>query len=82
MNYIDRGVPVFYEGLDYCRVSPHWSSSKVFKKNVLEMIAKDIMLEWKSGPFKSPPMWNFIGSPMGAFPKKRSGKVQVINDLS
>ena len=37
-----------------------------------------------AGPFLSPPTRNFVGSPMGAVPKKRSNplKYRVIHDLS
>jgi hypothetical protein len=82
LEYIDSGVPIFYEGPDYQRVCPNWGSTKVFKDDVLKTIAKDIKMERKSGPFTSLPMWNFVGSPMGAFAKKRSAKVRVIHDLS
>ena len=74
LKYIDEGVPVFYEGPDYNRVCPNWGSTKVFKKDVLKSIAKDIECERKSGPFLSSPVLNFVGSPMGAFAKKRWGR--------
>ena len=36
----------------------------------------------KSGAYTAPPSSYFVGSPMSAFPKKRSQKVRVITDLS
>jgi hypothetical protein len=50
---------------------------------VTDSIQKDISKGRKAGPFPSPPFNTFRGSPLGAFPKKRSSsKIRVINDLS
>ena len=35
-----------------------------------------------AGPFNFPPFETFVGSPLGAFPRKRSNKYRVIHDLS
>lgn len=46
------------------------------------MLLYDVSRGRKAGPFAQPPFINFVGSPMGAFERKRSGKVRVIHDLS
>lgn len=47
-----------------------------------KVIAADVAALKKAGPFDSPPMINFVASPIGAVPKKDSDKVRVIHNLS
>ena len=71
-----------YEGNELHHIFPNWSSIREFREEVEASIIKDISLGRKSGPFLEPPCTPFVGSPMGAFRKKRSNKVRVIHDLS
>ena len=82
MRYLDEGVPILYEGPDYERVCPNWRSVETFRDAVQKTIVEDVALGRKSGPFPYPPLPNFVSSPLGAFAKKRTGKVRVIHDLS
>jgi hypothetical protein len=82
LKYIDEGVPIFYEGPNVSRICKNWNSSIDFKDHVNKTIRADIDLGRKSGPYTYPPVAHFVGSPMGAFEKKRSGKVRIIHDLS
>ena len=87
VNYIvsscKNGVDIGYTGPRTFRCSQNWPSSLEHAAAVDMSIAKDISLERKLGPFPVPPFINFVGSPMGAFLKKRSStKVRVIHDLS
>ena len=51
---------------------------------VARELERELSLNRKIGPFLTPPFANFVGSPMGAIPKKRSmpTKWRIINDLS
>lgn len=51
-------------------------------EHVEKAIDKDIASGLKIGPFTHPPFADFVGSPMGAFYRKRSDKYRVIHDLS
>ena len=82
MRYLDEGVPILYEGPDYERVCPNWRSVETFRDAVQKTIVEDVALGRKSGPSPYPPLQNFVSSPLGAFAKKRTGKVRVIHDLS
>jgi hypothetical protein len=81
LQYIDEGVPILYEGPEYNRVCKNWNSTITFKETVLSSIVSDVEKGRKSGPFDRPPLTHLVGSPMGAFMKKRSAKVRVIHDL-
>ena len=82
LSYIDNGVPILYDGPQCSRICKNWKSTETFRDDVKKNIVKDVELGRKSGPFEHPPFRDFIGSPMGAFKKKRSAKVRVIHDLS
>ena len=82
LQYLDEGVPILYDGPTYNRVCPNWKSVNVFRDAVKKTLVEDVKLGRKSGPFLYPPVANFIGSPLGAFEKKRTGKIRVIHDLS
>ena len=49
---------------------------------VKSMLQKESMLERIAGPYPTPPLDNFIVSPLGCIPKKESGKFRIIHDLS
>lgn len=49
---------------------------------VHDVLLYDVAKGRKAGPFTYPPFSTFIGSPLGAFQRKRSGKYRVIHDLS
>ena len=82
IDYISNGAPILYDGPESNRICPNWNSVLDFKKDVVKTLERDVMLGRKSGPFAVPPVSNFIASPLGAFAKKRTGKVLVIHDLS
>ena len=75
-------MPILYSGPDYDRVCPNWRSVDVFRSAVQKTLVEDVALGRKSGPFPYPPLPHFVASPLGAFAKKRTGKVRVIHDLS
>jgi hypothetical protein len=64
------------------QVHKNWPSVYSLRNDVEASIIYDVNRGRKAGPFKSQPFINFVGSPMGAFVKKRSNKVRVIHDLS
>ena len=80
---INNGVHIGYTGPKHYREYKNWQSVNTFYDAVLTSIEKDISKGRKLGPWDSPPSANFVGSPMGAFLKKRSkNKYRVIHDLS
>ena len=82
LDYIRFGVPIGYNGPDLHRICPNWPSAIELSKHVTQTLANDIDRGTKAGPFPVPPFKHFIGSPLGAFIRKRSNKVRVIHDLS
>ena len=82
LQFIEFGVPIGYKGPDYSRICPNWPSSRALANQVQESLLYDVNRGRKAGPFPVPPLRNFVGSPMGAFLKKRSSKIRVIHDLS
>lgn len=84
MQYIDYGVPTFFEGPNLNQVYKNWKSSKVLSADVLQQISNDVLLGRKIGPFYRPPTPLFVGSPMGAILKlsEKGRKVRIITDLS
>ena len=81
-DYLKRGVPILYDGPECECINPNWNSTRDFESDVLSSIKNDILLGRKSGPYNSIPCPDFRSSPLGAFAKKRTGKVRVIHDLS
>ena len=51
-------------------------------KIVQEKLNKELLKDRIAGPFDSPPFSNFVCSPIGAVPKKQSGKFRLIHHLS
>jgi len=86
VDYIVRscveGVNIGYTGPRSYQEYDNWPSAYDHAEAVEASISKDIAAGTKAGPFSSPPFTSFVGSPMGAFKKKRSTKVRVIHDLS
>ena len=83
LDYASNGVPIGYEGPRYYRESNNWPSAIKYSSAVSDSINKDLAKGRKAGPFEVPPFSTFVGSPMGAFLKKRSNnKYRVIHDLS
>jgi hypothetical protein len=51
-------------------------------KTVKQTIQKEVDLGRMAGPFVSPPLKNFVTSPLGLVPKKEPGQFRLIHDLS
>ena len=82
LDILDNGASTGYEGPERQIESPNWPSTVKFAAAVQADIKSDLEKGRKVGPFHSPPLENFVVSPLGAFARKRSGKVRVIHDLS
>lgn len=82
IDYIEYGVPIGYEGKRESLENPNWASVGKFKEATLKNFKDDVDRGRMMGPFSSPPLPNFVVSPLGAFQRKRSGKVRIIHDLS
>ena len=83
IDYAVHGVPIGYTGPREFRECVNWPSARQYRTAVEASIEKDVKKGRKLGPFATPPSENFVGSPMGAFPKKHSvNKYRVIHDLS
>jgi len=69
---------------EYPHVSPNHFSALGNSANTALELERELGLRRKIGPFLTPTFENFIGSPMGAIPKKRSNPVKwrIIHDLS
>ena len=85
-DYIVRacreGVDIGYKGPRFYREFDNWPSVDKFYDHIRADIDKSVSAGIKVGPFPHPPYANFVGSPMGAFQRKHSGKVRTIHDLS
>ena len=77
-----EGVDIGYKGPRFYREFSNWPSTITFDEHVKSSIDKEVAAGIKIGPFSQPPFRNFVGSPMGAFQRKRSLKVCTIHDLS
>ena len=77
-----EGVNIGYSGPRFYREFNNWPSASTFYDHVQTDIDKDVAAGIKVGPFNQPPFLNFVGSPMGAFLRKRSNKIRTIHDLS
>ena len=79
---IKYGVNIGHNGISHDVISENWPSSLKHRNAVSSVIQRDLTRGRKLGPFQTPPP-GFVGSPLGAFEKKRSpGKYRVIHDLS
>lgn len=84
MYCIDHGVDVFYDGPNVNQIYKNWKSCHSLSADVRKDILAEVSKGRKIGPFSSPPLPNYMGSPMGAFEKLSAAgrKVRVITDLS
>lgn len=82
LHGIQHGVNIGYRGPRKPHVHKNWESAHRYKHAVLDSIHNDLQKGRLLGPFLEPPLANFVGSPMGAFPKKRSPGHRVIHDFS
>ena len=82
LHGIKHGVNIGYEGPRKPRTHENWPSTYKYRDAVLDSIHNDVEKGRLLGPFMQPPLTNFVGSPMGAFPKKRSPGHRIIHDLS
>ena len=82
MHYTKFGVPIGYNGPRISRVHKNWNSAYKYGSAVKQVLLYDVQKGRKAGPFNFPPFETFVGSPLGAFPRKRSNKYRVIHDLS
>ena len=82
LDYIQNGVPIDYQGPNAYREHPNWPSTSKFAAEVQASIDSDLQKGRKAGPWPFPPFKDFVGSPLGAFQKRRSTKVRTIHDLS
>jgi len=81
---IEHGVNIGYTGRRTCLISPNHHSAVFNREAVARELERELGLDRKIGPFLDPPCEHFVGSPMGAIPKKRSTPIKwrIINDLS
>jgi len=84
LNDITHGVRIGYTGTRSTLISTNHYSAFSNSAAIAHELEREINLNRKIGPFLQPPFENFVGSPMGAIPKKRSMPVKwrIINDLS
>ena len=77
------GVDVDFTG---DRTTPRYGANipilPEYEEKVSAVIAADCASGKKAGPFATPPFPNIVVSPIGAVPKKASGKIRVIHHLS
>ena len=79
---ITTGVDIGYRGIQEAREHPNWPSVRKYARQTYKVICEDVNRGRTSGPFPEPPHPLFVASPLGAFERKRSGKIRVIHDLS
>lgn len=58
------------------------ASAKQHEAFVEEAIREEVALGRIAGPYRSPPLENFVTSPIGAVPKKKPGVFRLIHHLS
>ena len=80
---ITRGIDVDFQGDRSAeRFGPNLRVEEADVAKVSAIIAADVAAGKKAGPFDSPPLPNFVVSPIGAVPKKEVGRIRVIPHLS
>ena len=62
--------------------SPNLPSALARPTVIHDYLTKECAINHTAGPFPSPPLPNFVVSPLGAVPKRRSGKWRLIMHLS
>ena len=81
MTYIHDGINIDFDGIRNSQESINWPSSFEFSAHVTDYIQEYIEFGSITGPLLEIPDV-FKVSPLGAFQKKRSGKIRIIHDLS
>ena len=76
------GFPIGYEGPRRARRAPNLPSAQCRPQVISDYLSTECRLGNTAGPFPSPPFPNLVTSPLGAIPKKRSGKWRLIMHLS
>ena len=81
LNDIEFGVRI---GFRTSLISSNHFSAISNPASVAKELERQLPLNRKAGPFLVPPFSNFVGSPMGAIPKKHSQPLEwrIINDIS
>ena len=85
LNDITHGVRIGYQPTNRAPiVCDNHASAKTNTAPVAAELERELTLQRKVGPFLEPPFSHFVGSPMGAIPKKHSNppKWRIIHDLS
>jgi hypothetical protein len=84
LDFIENGVPLYYDGPLLNQQYPNWKSCDVLRNEVKTSLLYDVSRRWKVGPFPVQPFQWFVSSPMGAFskPSGTTVKTRVIHDLS
>ena len=84
LHDIEHGVRIGFHQDRSPLISPNHFSATSNPTPVAMEIERELLLNRKAGPFLSPPFSHFVGSPMGAIPKKHSQppKWRIITDLS
>ena len=84
LDEIQHGVRVGFQNERRKTIDDNHLSAKNNPTPIARELERELSLNRKAGPFLEPPFPNFVGSPMGAVPKKHSKpqKWRIINDLS
>lgn len=84
LHDIEYGVRIGFQNARTPLISSNHFSAISNPEPVATELERELSLNRKAGPFLTPPFSNFVGSPMGAIPKKHSQPVKwrIINDLS
>ena len=76
------GFSTGYHGPRHGRHAPNLQSALARPQVIHDYLATEYAVGHTAGPFPSPPLPDFVVSPLGAVPKKRSGKWHLIMHLS
>lgn len=76
------GFILGFEGHAETRQVKNLKSAEQLPEIVREKLNKELLLGRISGPYCSPPLKNFVVSPLGLVPKKNPGKFRIIHHLS
>ena len=79
---LNIGFRVGYDGPHRARPASNLRSSLARPKVIDSYLEAECQAGHTVGPFPSPPLPNFVINPLGAVPKKRSGKWRLIMHLS
>lgn len=84
LDEIQHGVRVGFQNERTTMINDNHQSAKSNPTPIALELERELTLNRKAGPFLEPPFPNFVGSPLGAVPKKHSQpqKWRIINDLS